>query len=456
MSQTKRSRRSRPTRRCNKAGAYPHPLTAAMADLLGTLLNATRKPRRVLWTPALLCVCSVLMSWDPSPSLARRFGAAGASLALLLPRRRRGGTYQGFIKALRRCSDLHTQVAAHLREAMRAMAGPHWLRQGWCAFAVDSSKFNCPRTAANEKALGCASKKGKTQGIPQQYLTTLWHMGTGLPWAWKAGPGGSSERKQLLDLLPFLPELAMLVADAGFVGYDLLKAIVSTHRSFLIRVGSNVSLLQKLGHCRHEKADTVYLWPVYDRRKQARRQRNAPLVLRLIRVHQPGKKTIYLLSNVTDASKLPLKSALALYEMRWGIEVFFRSLKQQLQHRKLCSKAPRQATLELHWAVIGIWVLGLMAVKRVVEAGHDPLSFSVALALACVNRAAQIAASQRFPLGQQLALALKDTYVRQRPKASRPWPRRKKPKPPGQPKLRRATLAEITLAKEFHGKSIAA
>jgi Transposase DDE domain len=455
MSHAKRSRRSRGARTCKKNATYRHPLTAAMADFLGSLLKPVRKGPCVRWTPALLCLCAVLMSWDPSPSLAQRFDAASMSLSLLLPRRRRGDTYQGFIKAMHRLPDLHSQVAGRLRDAMREMAGPHWLREGWCAFAADSSKFNCPRTAANEKAFGCASKKGKTAGIPQQYLTTLWHMGTGLPWAWQAGPGTSSERRQLIDLLPLLPAFSMLVADAGFVGYDLLKTILSTDRSFLIRVGSNVSLLQKLGYC-CEKNDTVYLWPAYDRRTSTRRQRSAPLVLRLIRVHQPGKKTICLLTNVAHASKLSSRSARMLYEMRWGVEVFFRSLKQQLQHRKLRSKAPKQAALELHWAVIGIWMLGLLAVKRVVEAGHDPLSFSVALALHCVSRAAQTPASSHYPLHEQLALALKDDYVRTHSKTSRPWPRRKKPRPPGTPSLRLATVAEIRMAKEFHGKSAAA
>lgn len=427
-----------------------------MADLLGTLLKPIRKGKRVLWTPALLCLCAVLMSWDPSPSLAQRFAAAGVSLSLLLPRRRRGDTYQGFIKALRRQADLHEKIADRLRQAMREMAGAHWLREGWCAFVADSSKFNCPRTAANEKAFGCASKKGKTQGIPQQYLTLLWHMGTGLPWAWKSGPGTSSERKQLLDLLPLLPELALLVADAGFVGYDLLRAIIASQRHFLIRVGSNVSLLRKLGRHHVEKDDTVYLWPRYDRRTQRRRQFNAPLVLRLLRVHQPGKKTIYLLTSVLDESKLPAPAAQTLYAMRWGVEVFFRSLKQQLQHRKLCSAAPTQARLELHWAVAGVWMLGLLAVKRVVDAGKDPLSFSVALALKWVRRASQTAAAEHIPLGEQLALALRDSYVRHAPKNSRPWPRRKKPRPPGKPSVRLASPAEIQLAKEFHEKSIAA
>ncbi len=448
-------------RSCPKRAAYPHPLTAAMADLLGGLMQggrrAARSGRTVLWTPALLCVCAVLMSWDPSPTLGERFEKAGLSLALLLPRRKAGGTYQGLIKALgRNGGTLHRKVADRLRERMRLECGRHWLREGWCAFAADGSKFNCPRTAANEKFFGCAGKAGKTQGLPQQFLTTLWHMGSGLPWAWESGVAKSSERAHLLSMLGLLPEAALLVADAGFVGYDLLKAIAGSKRFFLIRIGSNVALLRKLGLCAAQNDDTVYLWPQYDRRKPTRRQRNPPMPLRLIRLQRPGRKTVYLLSNVSEEEKLTVESARLLYELRWGVEVFFRSLKQTLQKRKLRSAAPAQATRELHWAVLGVWVLGLLGVRGVIASGKDPLSFSVALALRRVRHAAATHAAQCPDLPTQLARAVKDGYERAGPKTSRHWPRRKKSKPPGRPNIRLATRAEVQLAQEFHSQSAAA
>jgi hypothetical protein len=52
------------------------------------------------------------------------------------------------------------------------------------------------------------------------WLTLLWHVGTGLPWAWETGPSDSSERAQLQEMLPKLPENSLIAADAGFVGYD--------------------------------------------------------------------------------------------------------------------------------------------------------------------------------------------------------------------------------------------
>lgn len=439
--------------------AYPHPLAGAMLDLLGGLLGgAPRKGKRghrLLWTDLVLCLCAILMSWDPCPSLAGRFASARAALSLLLPRRKSGVSYQGFVKALMRRGTLHLEVAKRLREGTERMAksGGCWLREGWCAFAADSSKFNCPRTAENQKAFGCAGKKGKGRGVPQQLLTMLWHMGTGLPWAWEAGVARSGERKHLVALLPLLPVSALLVADAGFVGYALLSAILQSRRQFLIRIGSNVALISKLGFYR-EKHDTVYLWPAYDRRKTARLRSRPPIVLRLIRVRQPGKKTVYLLSSVRDESALSPESARMLYRLRWGVEVFFRSLKQTLSRRKLASGAPAQARLELHWAVVGVWVLGLLGVGPVVRAGKDPLSFSVALALKVLRQAARSPAQRCGDLTGDLADAVKDTYTRKRPKHSRNWPRRKRCKPPGRPGLRRASKAEVKIAQEVHRESV--
>lgn len=428
-----------------------------MFDLLGDLLQETKcigkRGHKLLWTPLLVSFCAILMSWDPSPSLAARFDAAGLSLSLLLPRHKKGATYQGWIKALQqRNINLHQRVAERLRQVIQQMAGQagHWLREGWCAFTADSSKLNCPRTAANEQAFGCASKKGKSQGLPQQLLTLLWHMGTGLPWAWATGDARASERELLRSMLPLLPVQALLVADAGFVGYEFLQAIADSQRHFLIRIGSNVSLLSKLGFYQ-EKQDTVYLWPGA---KPTHRRKKPPMVLRLIRIQQPGKKTVYLLSNVLDPVKLSDRAAAVLYALRWGVEVFFRSLKQTLCHHKLLSDAPDNARQELYWAVIGIAVLGTLSVREILAVGKDPLSFSVALALASLRHAAQSTASAVADLASHLAAAVKDSYRRSRPKHSRNWPRRKRCKPPGRPRLRQATKTEVNMAQAFHRGSI--
>ena len=72
------------------------------------------------------------------------------------------------------------------------------------------------------------------------------------------------------------------------------------------------------------------------------------------------------------------RQASVLYEMRWGVEVFYRSLKQTLCRRKMLSRAPRQARMELGWTMVGLRLLGLLSVEAIMRSGKDPLSWSVA------------------------------------------------------------------------------
>jgi IS4 transposase len=405
---------------------------------------------RVRWRARLAAFVAILMAWDPADTLADRFDAAREAITGMFPSRRRvGSTHQGFVQAIFRLGQsLLACVIVHLRAQLRQVAGACWTREEWVAFVVDGSRADSPRTRANEQALGCGGRKGTG---PQFWLTTLWHMGTGLPWAWKIGPSRDCERSHLRAMLHLLPVNSLLVADAGFVGYQLLSEIVASSRCFLVRVGGNVTLLQELGYAQVEKDGTVYLWP------STFRKAHPPLVLRLIVLVRKGKK-VYLLTNLS-ADALSGEQAAVLYEMRWGVEVFYRSLKQTLARRKMLSHAPRQARMELHWTLVGLQLLGLMSVSAILASGKDPLSWSVALSLRVVRRAManrRPRQSYRGGLVGQLRQAVKDTYKRTSAKKARNWPSKKKNKPPGPPRIRKATAAEVKRAEKVKSRKTAA
>jgi len=381
------------------------------------------------------------MALDCSGTLRDRFEVALSVLDRVIPRRRRvGRSYQGFIKALMKYADsLLPAMQDHLRQAVKMVSRKHWTRFGWVIFAADGSKIDCVRSESNESFFGIA---GRAKSGPQQLLTTLWHMGTGLPWAWVTGRADDAERNHLRQMIELLPALCLLVADAGFTGFDLLRQLQRANVFFLIRVGANITLLRKLGYTVVKDGNTVYLWP------QKRRSDN-PLVLRLICV-QPagGKKPIFLITDVLDHDKLSDETAAAIYQMRWGVEVFFRSLKQTLQRRKMRSAAPRQAALELHWSIMGLLLLGLMSVKAIDSRGKDPLCWSLASALRVVRRAMQRPPAYRT-LVRHLADAIKDTYARHRDKKARNWAHKKNDPPPGEPKLRIANEKEVRQAQQL-------
>jgi hypothetical protein len=332
---------------------------------------------------------------------------------------------------------------------VQAQAGEAWQVEGWVVFGCDGTKIDCPRTAVNEQAFGCAGRK---KSGPQQLLTCLFHVGSGLPWAFVRGAGTDSERSHLLCMLGLLPKGALLLADAGFTGYDLLAEILASGRAFLIRVGANVRLLTKLGYALQEHEGIVYLWPAGKQKKQL-----PPLILRLIRLTDSRNRTMCLLSSILDPKKLGDAAALRLYRRRWGVELLYRALKQTLARRKMLSDSPTHAAAELDWSFVGLWLLGLMSVTQLNAAGHEALQWSAAQALRAVRWAASEKPRRgRGSLARQLAQSLKDTYQRRGSKTARAYPHKKKDKPPGQPKARTATEQEVHLATEIRNRKTAA
>ena len=84
----------------------------------------------------------------------------------------------------------------------------------------------------------------------------------------------------------------------------------------------------------------------------ASRQGLPPLVLRLFELHN-RKSRIFLVTNEWEMTE---KLASELYKARWGVEVFFQTVKQSCQRSKLCCGQPQNVLSELNWTLLGIWI----------------------------------------------------------------------------------------------------
>jgi hypothetical protein len=179
-----------------------------------------------------------------------------------------------------------------------------------------------------------------------------------------------------------LPSGSRLVADAGFTSFDLLELLLSRHVDFLVRMGSNRTLLTGLADVRVQiQGEVVWRWPT---KKQSK---YPPLQLRLIRIEQANHSPMYLVTSVLDEQALTDRQIGQFYRMRWGQEVFQRSFKQTLAPHKMRSGSPAAAKRELDWALMGYLILGLWSVAALLGAGHDPWTWSVAESLRVVRGA---------------------------------------------------------------------
>jgi hypothetical protein len=416
-------------------------------------------------------------------NLTDRFTSARKITARLFPRQEPAGSYQAFVKLLRKWTN--TLLAALMicfRQRMQQGDAGEFLTAGFAVFAVDGSRVELPRTASNQQAYCAQNNKRKAPAgqrggqhkgrngrqkkkrtsvkkprrsrrgrsvqqkldNPNAWLTTMWHVGTGLPWDWRIGPSNSSERDHFRQMIDDLPPAALVTADAGFVGYEYWKTLIDGGRHFVIRVGASVTLLKKLGYAR-ELSQTVFLWP----NKAAARQQ-PPLTLRLVVVNN-GRHPIYLVTDLSQ-SRLSDKQVCEIYKARWGVEVFYRSLKQTFDRQKLRSHAADNVPTELHWSLAGLWAACLFGKHHLQSTGGEPSRLSVAGVLKALRKPLREYKS-RPEAGEDLAsmldLALIDDYVRT-DKTSRGYPQKRKKEPPaGKPTLTNATRSQKTAAKQI-------
>jgi Transposase DDE domain len=418
------------------------------------------------WTPRSLTVAALLWAWSAEETLTARFTAARKIAITTLGL---GGltaaTYQAFLKLLRAwTAALAVALIAALRRRMQGDLADRFQVDGFAVFGVDGSRLELPRTAANQagfapKAARRAARssrskprpgdrdeaaRAKKADSPQMWLTVMWHVGTGLPWDWRTGPSDSSERDHLVQMIAALPPQALVTADAGFVGYDYWKALLDSGRDLLIRVGANVRLLRNLGYAR-ERNGRVYLWP-----DRAAAQQRPPLVLRLV-VARGRRHPVYLVTSVLEGEALSDGQIIAIYALRWGVELFFRQFKQTFGHRKLRSHSGANAEVEATWSLLGLWAIGLHGQVESSYDGIAPSQVSVAGLLRAYRAAMKEYRSAPEPgesLWAYLRVAVIDGY-RRRNKASREYPRKKRERAIGAPKIRDATEVEIKLARRI-------
>ena len=165
----------------------------------------------------------------------RAFRVGPAVVVALQPKRRRpGGTLPGFQLALARLpTRVLRAVIGGVRARLAEALGRRWQTHGFVVLGCDGSRLECGRISSLERRLGEA---GKADSAPSIWLTAIVHLATGVPWAWRFGKGTASERDHLKHLLGTLPAMALIVCDAGYIGFDLCRRIMAAGADFLIRM----------------------------------------------------------------------------------------------------------------------------------------------------------------------------------------------------------------------------
>jgi Transposase DDE domain len=418
------------------------------------------KPRKnARWDFHHLVLVLLAMTWALGESTPEKFEMARGIVAICRPKRRRAGqTAQGFQKALCRLP-LRPLVAlaAALRGRLGVVLGDDLLHDGFIPLGCDGSRLECCR---NDELLARMGHAGKADSSPSLWVTALVHLTTGVPWSWWLGRGDASERDHLRRLLGTLPRRALIVADAGFDGYDLAVAIRDAGASFLIRMSSKSHLFV----ARPVEPDRFRQGPVSYWPSRARQAGRPPLRLRLIRVRRrrrgrgPEHATeVWLLTDV-DAPRMSIPQAAAFYRLRWENEGLFRSYKRTLSKVRLVGRTVRSVHREAYGSLLACQLLLAQGAWALRAARTD-----VAAVVPCSPRQAILAVRQelrtamkpdpRASYRDRLARCRRERRQRTSPKQKRSWPQRTPHKPPKPPRLLTMTEEQKALVSKLNARA---
>jgi hypothetical protein len=283
--------------------------------------NASKRRKHPRWDLHPLLYILLLTTYCSGDSLPEKFEVARGFYAVCCHKRKRpGASFAGFDKAVAQPMPVLRALAAAMRGRLETIFGDRWKVGNFIPLGCDGTRQACPRTEELERRLGTFGKEGSP---PMIWNTSIVHLTLGFPFCWRLGKGGkASERRHLIHMLRWLPAAALIVADAGYVGYEVAAAMIRANVAFLIRMSSNATFYTEDDEPLEEFSEgIVYYWP-----KTQESEGKPPIRGRRIRVHSSRHKVdVWLFTNVEDAEQLSLETAGACYRWRWENEGFFRT-----------------------------------------------------------------------------------------------------------------------------------
>jgi hypothetical protein len=247
--------------------------------------------------------------------------------------------------------------------------------------------FNLPDTPANERAFGRPQGGSRPEGrgaFPQLGKLSLVELGTHVELAITVRPLFRGEASMAPRLLKHLTPEMLLLMDAGFYGYHLLKQVVSTGAQVLARVPGTPRLDRRV-----ELADGSYLARVYPSPNDRLRDRRG-ITVRVVRYtlddpQRVGHGEVHrLVTTLLDPEQHPAETLVALYHTRWEQELVFDEQKTHQDPRRaakpthLRSRTPAGVVQELFALSIAHYATRKVLFEAARQEGLDPdrLSFT--------------------------------------------------------------------------------
>jgi hypothetical protein len=277
---------------------------------------------------------------------------------------------------------LHDEVVKPI--AVESTKGA-WYR-GWRLVSLDGSTMDIADEKENEKVYGRPAASRGGSAFPQVRFVSLVENGTHVLFGTRMGRVGTGEITLTKEVLPFLGQGMLSLADRNFFGFELWNQARATGADLLWRVKKNLRL-----PCETRLPDGSYLSRVYVSPKDQRHGRDGVMVRVIEYTLQgvPGAEPLYrVLTTILDHEAAPAVELAALYHERWEIETALDELKTHLRGSRIVlrSKTPDLVRQEFYGLMMAHFAVRGLMHEAALKADEDPDRLSFLHAVRVVRR----------------------------------------------------------------------
>jgi len=260
-----------------------------------------------------------------------------------------------------------------------------WYRS-WRLVSIDGSTLDTADEKDNERTFGRPSASRGSSAFPQVRFVSLVENGTHVLFGTRMGGVETGEITLAKQVLAFLVQGMLCLADRNFYGFALWNQARATGADLLWRIKKNLRL-----PCEKRLPDGSYLSRIYASEKEQRHGENG-VVVRVIEYRLegvPAAEPIYrLLTTILDYETAPAVELAALYHDRWEIETALDELKTHLRGSRIVlrSKTSDLVKQEFYGLMMAHFAVRGLMHEAALRADEDPDRLSFLHAVRVVRR----------------------------------------------------------------------
>jgi hypothetical protein len=263
-----------------------------------------------------------------------------------------------------------------------------WYR-GLRTVALDGSTLDVYDSPSNVAAFGYPPASRGNSAFPKIKFVALCETGTHAAFACEMGSYTVGEAELSLNLFESLKPGMLLLADRGFLSYELWDKARATGADLLWRVSSTWTL-----SAREMLGDGS--WIARIRPQTGKRRTEREIAVRVVEYSIEGSAESYrLVTTLLAPEEAPAEELAALYHERWEVESMFDEMKTHLKGSRvvLRSKTPDLVRQEFWGMMLAHRALRELMYEAAFEKGWDPDVISTVHAIRLVRRTMASAAA---------------------------------------------------------------